>query len=109
MLNSSTDEMLSRYNGINHATAQHGPTATKVPALVAAVVIDRVLIGVHRTYLAEPGVKAFDDGAKLMLGRCAGGAVRLFDGLGPLLVCEGIETGLSLLSGITDTHVRVCP
>ncbi len=74
--------------------------------MVAAVVIDRVLVGVHRTYLAEPGVKAFDDGAKLMLGRCAGGAVRLSDGPGALLVAEGIETGLSLLSGITDTHLR---
>ena len=45
-----------------------------------------MLVGVHRTYLAEPGVKAFADGAKLMLGRCAGGAVRLSDGLGTLLV-----------------------
>ena len=89
-----------------HPTCWHGPTAAKVPAMVAAVVIDRVLVGVHRTYLAEPGVKAFDDNAKLMLGRCAGGAVRLSDGPGALLVAEGIETGLSLLSGITDTHLR---
>ncbi len=32
----------------------------------------------------------------MMLGRCAGGAVRLSDGLGPLLIAEGIETGLTL-------------
>ena len=70
------------------------------------VVVDRVLVGIHRTYLAEPGTKAFDEGAKLMRGRCAGGAVRLSDGPGALLVVEGIETGLSLLSGITDTHLR---
>ena len=59
----------------------------------------------HRTYLAEPGVKAFEN-AKLMLGRCAGGAVRLSGGPGALLVAEGVETGLSLLSGITDAHPR---
>ena len=90
-----------------HPNCWHGPTATKVPAMAAAVVIDRMLVGVHRTYLAEPGVKAFGNGAKMMLGRCAGGAVRLSDGLGTLLVAEGIETGLSLLSGITDTRLRV--
>ena len=89
-----------------HAKCWHGPTASKVPAMVAAVVIDRVLVGIHRTYLAEPGVKAFGEDSKLMLGRCAGGAVRLSDGPGPLLVAEGIETSLSLLSGITDIYPR---
>ena len=44
-----------------HPNCWHGPTASKVPAMVAAVVIDRELVGVHRTYLAEPGVKAFDE------------------------------------------------
>jgi hypothetical protein len=73
--------------------------------MVAAVVIDRELVGVHRTFLAAPGIKAFDN-AKLMLGRCAGGAVRLSDGLGPLLVCEGIETGLALLSGLPGARTR---
>ena len=90
-----------------HPTCWHGPTAAKVPALVAAVVIDRELFGIHRTYLAEPGFKAFDVGAKLMLGRCTGGAVRLSDGPGVLLVCEGIETGLSLLSGLPDSRPRI--
>ena len=89
-----------------HPRCWHGPTATKMPAMVGAVVIDRVLVGVHRTYLAEPGIKAFDN-AKMMLGRCAGGAVRLSDGLGSLLIAEGIETGLSLQTGLTDTRVRV--
>ena len=75
-----------------HPNCWHGPTATKVPALVAAVVIEREIVGVHRTYLAEPGVKAFTDGAKMMLGRCAGGAVRLSGGPGALVVAEGVET-----------------
>ncbi len=90
-----------------HLNCWHGPTATKVPAMVAAVSIGRKIVGVHRTYLAEPGEKAFDDGAKLMLGPCAGGAVRLSGGPGPLVVAEGVETALSLLSGLPDASPRV--
>jgi hypothetical protein len=89
-----------------HPKCWHGPTASKVPAMVAAVVVDRVLVGVHRTYLAEPGVKAFDN-AKLMLGRCAGGAVQLSGGPGPLLVAEGVETALCLLSALPGANPRV--
>ncbi len=89
-----------------HPNCWHGPTATKVPAMVAAVSIGRKVVGVHRTYLAEPGVKAFDN-AKMMLGRCAGGAARLSGGPGPLVVAEGIETALSLLSGLPDASPRV--
>ena len=89
-----------------HPNCWHGPTATKVPAMVAAVSIGRKVVGVHRTYLAEPGAKAFEN-AKLMLGRCAGGAVRLSGRPGPLVVAEGLETGLSLLSGLSDANPRV--
>ena len=90
-----------------HPHCWHGPTATKLPALVAAVGVGRKITGVHRTYLAEPGAKAFGKESKLMLGRCAGGAVRLSGGPGPLVVAEGIETGLSLLSGLQDASPRV--
>ncbi len=43
----------------------------------------------------------------MMLGPCAGGAVRLSEEDGPLVVCEGIETGLSLLSGLLRGAPRV--
>jgi hypothetical protein len=89
-----------------HPTCWHGPTAAKVPAMVAGVSIGRKVVGVHRTYLAEPGVKAFDN-AKLMLGCCAGGAVRLSGGPGALVVAEGIETALALLTGLHDRLPRV--
>lgn len=51
---------------------------------------------VHRTYLSpDGGGKAgLDGGDKLMLGAVAGGAVRLVQAQGPLLVAEGIETAL---------------
>jgi hypothetical protein len=56
---------------------------------------------VHRTYLQADGSgKAQVQSAKMMLGPCAGGAVRLSQTDGTLLICEGIETGLSLLSGL---------
>ncbi len=90
-----------------HPACWHGPTARKVPAMVAAVSIGRKVVGVHRTYLAEPGAKAFTENAKMMLGRCAGGAVRLSGGPGALVVAEGVETGLSLLSGLQDVGPRV--
>jgi len=90
-----------------HAACWHGPTAAKVPALVAAVSIRRKVVGVHRTYLAEPGAKAFGKESKMMLGRCAGGAVRLSGSPGPLVVAEGIETGLSLLSDLRGVGPRV--
>lgn len=55
---------------------------------------------VHRTYLDPEGGKAKVDPPKAMLGTCAGGAVRLSQAEGPLVVCEGLETGLSLLCGL---------
>lgn len=42
-----------------------------------------------------------------MLGSVAGGAVRLSHGNHKLIVCEGIETGLSLLSGLVSGSVSV--
>jgi hypothetical protein len=90
-----------------HTECWHGPTAAKVPAMVGAVSIGRKVVGVHRTYLSEPGIKAFKKSPKMMLGRCAGGAVRLSGDPGPLVVAEGIETGLSVLQGLHDAHPRV--
>jgi phage/plasmid primase-like uncharacterized protein len=56
---------------------------------------------VHRTYLRADGLgKAPVEPTKAMLGGTAGGAVRLTEGLGPLVVAEGIETALSLASGL---------
>jgi hypothetical protein len=80
-----------------HPECCHGPTGTKVPAMVGAVSIGRKIVGVHRTNLAEPGVKAFDN-AKMMLGPCAGGAVRLAEPDGDhICIGEGIETCLSAM------------
>lgn len=85
-----------------HGACWHGPTARRYPAMVAAVQ-GAGLPAVHRTWLRPDGSgKADIDPAKAMLGATAGGAVRLADGLGRLVVVEGIESGLSLLCGLLD-------
>lgn len=76
------------------------PTAQRLPMMVARV-DGAERFGVHRTYLRADGLgKAAVDPPKAMLGTCAGGAVRLSDAPERLVVAEGIETGLSLLSGL---------
>lgn len=90
-----------------HPECWHGPTATRHPALVA-LVTGGDGFAVHRTYLRENGLdKATISPAKAMLGAVAGGAVRLAEGQGPLVVAEGIETALSLASGLLDRPARV--
>lgn len=75
-------------------------TARRLPAMVA-LVEGVESFAVHRTYLRADGSgKADVERAKAMLGAVTGGAVRLCGGTGPLVVAEGIETGLSLASGL---------
>lgn len=82
-----------------HPACWHA-SAKRLPALVARV--DGLpRLAVHRTYLRQDGTgKADVDPPKAMLGSALGGAVRLTDGQGPLVVAEGIETALSLPSGL---------
>lgn len=73
----------------------HAPSTRWLSAMVADVTTG----GVHRTFFEKGGAR-LSRNAKLMLGPCAGGAVTLAAQQGPLVACEGIETGLSLLSGL---------
>lgn len=84
------------------ADAFHAPSARWLAAMVGDVSTG----GVHRTYFEKAGER-IGGNAKMMQGACAGGAVALSDSLGPLVVCEGIETGLSLLSGLLATPATV--
>lgn len=75
------------------------PTGARLPAMVA-LVEGAPRLAIHRTYLRSDGLgKAQLDPTKAMLGAVAGGAVRLTVG-DKLVVCEGIETGMSLASGL---------
>lgn len=89
-----------------HPACWH-PGARRLPAVVALVEgCER--FAVHRTYLRADGRgKAEVDPPKAMLGAVQGGAVRLSGASGPLVVAEGIETGLSLASGLLRTPARV--
>lgn len=90
-----------------HPACWHGATARRYPAMVAHVEGGDGF-AVHRTYLRADGSgKADLDPAKAMLGATAGGAVRLTEGPGPLVVAEGIETALSLASGLLRAPATV--
>jgi hypothetical protein len=82
-------------------------TDVRAPAMVAAVMLKTAKVAIHRTWLVEPGRKADLIPAKAMLGPCKGGAVRLSDGAGPLIVAEGIETALSLRDALCAPDARV--
>lgn len=83
------------------------PSAQRFPALVA-LVEDGDGFAVHRTYLRPDGFgKADVAPSKAMLGRVSGGAVRLSGATRPLVVAEGVETALSLASGLLQTPATV--
>ena len=75
--------------------------------MVAAVQGNR-LAAVHRTYLQADGSgKADIEPAKMMLGATAGAAVRLTEAQVALVVSEGVETALSLSSGLLSAPAAV--
>ncbi|MDO6584816.1 toprim domain-containing protein [Salipiger sp. 1_MG-2023] len=82
-----------------HPACWH-PTAKRFPAMIARVDgVER--FAAHRTYLRPDGSgKAEVTPPRAMLGAVAGGAVRLTQAEGPLVVAEGIETALSLACGL---------
>ena len=97
-----------------HSDLTHWETKTGLPALVA-IVRDHAgeAVAVHRTYLAvdddDPVKvdKAPVSKPRMMLGKVAGGAVRLA-GIGDdgvLGLCEGIETGLAMMTAIPGLAV----
>jgi putative DNA primase/helicase len=82
-----------------HPGLKH-PSGGIWPAMVARVTHGEsgVAIAIHRTYLARDGAgKAPVDPAKMMLGPCGGGVVRLAQPDTLLMVGEGIETCLSVM------------
>lgn len=90
-----------------HPDTWHGATARCLPAIVA-IVAGVAGVAVHRTYLLPDGAgKASVSPNKAMLGAVAGGAVRLSDGEDALVVAEGIETALSMGSGLLTMPVTI--
>lgn len=89
-----------------HPACWH-PSGTRIPAMVA-LVEGLPRLAVHRTYLRLDGsAKADIEPAKAMLGATSGGAVRLTEDDGPLVIAEGIETALSLSSGLLSRPATI--
>ena len=90
-----------------HPHCWHGLTAKGYPAMVAAVQGNQ-LAAVHRTYLKTDGSgKADIEPSKMMLGATKKAAVRLSESGKRLVVAEGIETALSLCSGLLSAPTAV--
>jgi hypothetical protein len=94
-----------------HDDLTHWETKTGYAAMLGQV-RDRSgeVIGLHRTYLVQGANevgKAPVAKPKMMLGRIAGGAVRLapIGNDGRLALCEGIETGLSVMTACPNLPV----
>ena len=83
---------------IRFARLPYGKRGKEYPCLIAAVTgPDNKLSGIQRTYLADDGLgKADVPKAKLSLGRVSGGAIRLAPAAAELVVCEGLEDGMTL-------------
>lgn len=82
-----------------HPAIRHPDTRLTYPGMIGVVTVGdgNRQVAIHRTFLSPDAQKAMVLPNKMMLGPCGGGAVRLQDdGDGALVVCEGIETGLSL-------------
>ncbi len=81
---------------IRFAMLRH-PSGNMWPAMVALVQgCDGKPLGIHRTFLTTDGTaKAPVSPAKMMLGSCATGAVRLAEADDFLMVAEGIETAMA--------------
>lgn len=82
-----------------HPACLH-PNRKRFPAMIGRV-DGAAGFAIHRTFLRPDGSgKADVDTQKAALGGIAGGHVVLSEAQGPLVVCEGGETGLSLASGL---------
>lgn len=83
---------------IRFSRLRYGNKGREHPVLIAAVVgPDNRLCGIQRTYLADSGHgKAAVPKPKLSLSRVSGGAIRLAPAAAELIVCEGLEDGLTL-------------
>jgi putative DNA primase/helicase len=81
-----------------HSGLRHSVSGEFHPAMVALVTLDAVAVAIHRTFLASDGRgKASVAPQKMMLGPCAGGAVRLGPDAEHILIGEGIETCLAAM------------
>ncbi len=77
-------------------------------ALIAPIrALDGSLVGLHRTYLRADGRKLDADPVRLTLGSVRGAAIRLGEPDDRLIICEGLEDGLTLFQELSGSPVWV--
>jgi putative DNA primase/helicase len=92
---------LSPPPSLRWAPALRRPEGTSRPAMIARIdSIDGDLIGIARTWLARDTAGSWRRHDRAMLGRAAGGAVRLAPAAEALMIGEGIETCLSAMQAM---------
>lgn len=97
----------SKPDNLRHHASLHHKSNKSFPALIAAVQnVDGEITAIHRTYLSKNGrSKASIKPNRMMLAKCSGGAVRLTLAETKVAICEGIETGLSVMEACPDLPV----
>jgi len=86
------------------------PESDLHPAMIAPVTAaNGMLEGIQRTFLTDDGRKLPVRDPKLSLGRVRGGAICLAEPAAELVLCEGLEDGLSLAQELIGAHVWVAP
>lgn len=85
-------------NSIRFTSLRYGKAGPEHPVLLAAITsVNGQVVGIQRTYLNATGTgKASVPKPKLSLGMVSGGAIRLAPSARALIVCEGLEDGLTL-------------
>lgn len=93
-----------------HTAILRYPGAGKHPAIVAPVSgASGALEGIQRTFLTADGRKLPVHNPKLSFGRVRGGAIRLAEPAAELVLCEGLEDGLSLAQELPSASVWAAP
>lgn len=94
--------------GVLRASRQRHPSRRRVWTLMAPFTNpDGAMVGLHRTYLEADGTKLATEPVRMTLGSVRGCAIRLGQPKQSLIVCEGLEDGLTLFQELDDHPVWV--
>ena len=94
---------------LRFAYLKHPKLPGEHPTLIAAVRdLYGGLQGIQRTFLNAQGRKLSGVNAKLSLGSIRGNAIKLGEGIEEIIVCEGLEDGLSVWTQHPEASVWVC-
>lgn len=105
-VNKSTIELISNDTLRYHPALYNKETGQNHPALIAGIYDDNnKLIAIHRHYLNSKGEKLKTKNNKMMLSSVNGYGVYFFNKSDTIAICEGVESGLSILQ---NTGYDVC-